>query len=43
LPAIRAKVRGLVPGDMPKFSDSEISDDDVDAISAYLKAIRRKT
>jgi len=42
LPAIRAKVRGLVPGDMPKFSEIEISDDDVDAISAYLKAIRPK-
>lgn len=39
---IKAKVRGLVPGDMPKFSDEEISDGDVDAIGEYLKTIRKK-
>lgn len=42
VPVIRAKVRGLVPGDMPKFSENELSDDDVDAIGTYLKAIRKK-
>lgn len=38
----KAKVRGLVPGDMPKFSDAELSDDDVDAIGEYLKTIRKR-
>lgn len=42
VPVIRAKVRGLSPGDMPKFSENELSDDDVDAIGTYLKAIRKK-
>lgn len=44
LPAtvIEAKVRGLVPGDMPKFSEQEISDADVDAIGEYLKTIRKR-
>ena len=39
--AIKAKVRGLIPGDMPKFADSDIPDDDVDALAAYLKKIRK--
>jgi mono/diheme cytochrome c family protein len=38
---IKAKVRGLVPGDMPKFGDQDIPDGDVDALAAYLKKIRK--
>jgi mono/diheme cytochrome c family protein len=38
---IKAKVRGLVPGDMPKFGDEDIPDADVDAVAAYLKRIRK--
>lgn len=38
---IKAKVRGLVPGDMPKFSEEDIPGDDLNAIGAYLKRIRK--
>jgi mono/diheme cytochrome c family protein len=43
IPQLRAKVRGLAPGNMPKFSDTEVSDDDIEAIGSYLSAIRKKT
>lgn len=39
---IKAKVRGLVPGDMPSFSEQELSDGDLEAITEYLKTIRKK-
>jgi mono/diheme cytochrome c family protein len=39
---IKAKARGPVPGDMPKFSEQELSDDDLDAIGEYLKTIRKR-
>lgn len=40
--AIKAKVRGAIPGDMPKFSDEDIPDGDLDALASYLKIIRKK-
>ncbi|HEU4411417.1 MAG TPA: cytochrome c [Polyangiaceae bacterium] len=39
---IKAKVRGLVPGDMPKFGENDIADDDLDALAHYLKTIRKR-
>lgn len=41
-PILRAKVRGMVPGDMPKFGENEVSDDDLDAIGVWLATMRKK-
>jgi mono/diheme cytochrome c family protein len=40
---IKAKVRGSLPGDMPKFSSRDISDADLDDLVAYVVLIRSRS
>lgn len=40
---IKAKVRGSLPGDMPKFSSRDISDADLDDLVAYVGLIRSQS
>jgi mono/diheme cytochrome c family protein len=39
---IKAKVRGTLPGDMPKFGDRDLGDADLQAVVDYVAALRRQ-
>jgi mono/diheme cytochrome c family protein len=37
---IKAKVRGAIPGDMPKFGERDLGDADLQAVVDYVVALR---
>jgi mono/diheme cytochrome c family protein len=39
---IKAKVRGAIPGDMPKFSERDLGAADLQAVVDYVAALRRQ-
>lgn len=39
---IKAKVRGSIPGDMPKFGENVLADADLQAVADYVVALRRQ-
>ena len=39
---IKAKVRGTIPGDMPKFDERDLASADLQAIVDYVVALRRQ-
>jgi len=41
-PAIKAKVRTALGGEMPTFNSTELSDDQLDDIIAFMKVLRKQ-